>query len=85
MRAGLPFGLKGLVEKLSVKLVTPKERGGRAAVSTVPRFRPITRSHGDNATLSARLGKTVGIIVKFDRAIRMDTNIRPSALQLFFR
>ena len=84
MRAGLPFGLKSLVEKLSVKLVVPKERGCRVAVSTMPRFRQVTRSHGDNATLSAIIGKIVGIIVKFDKAIRIDTNTRPLSLQLYF-
>ena len=85
VRARLPCGLKGFVEKLRVKLVVPKERGGGVVVSAELHFRHITRSHGDNATLSAMIGKTVGIIVKFDRAIRIDTNTRPLTLQLFFR
>ena len=83
MGAWLPCGFKGLVEKLSVKLVVPKERRGRVGVSTVPRCIHLTRSHDDNATLSAGLGKTVGIIVKFDRAIRLNTNARLLTLQLF--
>ena len=78
MGAWLPCGFKGLVEKLSVKLVVPKERRGRVGVSTVSRCIHLTRSHDDNATLSAGLGKTVGIIVKFDRAIRLNTNTRPT-------
>ena len=85
MGAWLPGGFKGLVEKLSVKLVVPKERRGRVGVSTVPRCIHLTRSHGDNATLSAGLGKTVGIIVRFDRAIRLNTNARLLTLQLFLR
>ena len=43
VRAGLPCGLKGLIEKMVVKLVVPKEGGG--VVSTMLRFRHIRRSH----------------------------------------